>query len=163
MAERPPMINIDELELNPFGKGDRFAALLGRIGSPLGTRKIGCGLVVLEPGKRAWPHHEHYGQEELFIILEGEGTIRYGDGEFPVRANDVIFTPPGKGTAHQIVNTSDRKMRYLAFSTNEDPELCYYPDSDKYSTFSYRSGTGAHLVAHSDANVDYWDGEDTTA
>ena len=110
MQNQPPMLNLDDLELRPFGNGEKFAATLGRIGGPLGMKKIGCGLVVLEPGKRAWPHHEHYGQEELFIILDGEGSIRYGEETFPVKSGDVIFTPPGKGTAHQIVNTSDAEI-----------------------------------------------------
>jgi uncharacterized cupin superfamily protein len=159
MAASPPMINLSELQMTPFGKGEKFAAQLGRIGGVLGMRKMGCGLVVLEPGKRAWPHHEHYGQEELFIILEGQGTIRFGDDEFPVKADDVIFTPPGKGTAHQIINTSAAQLRYLAFSTTDDPELCYYPDSDKYGAYAFANGSGTHLMAHADAGVDYWDGE----
>ena len=108
----PPMMNLNDLEMTPFEGGGHFAAQLGAIGRPLGMQKFGCGLVVLQPGKRAWPLHEHYGNEELFIILSGEGTIRYGDGEYPVKANDVIYTPTGKGTAHQIVNTSDAELRY---------------------------------------------------
>lgn len=161
MTASPPMLNLGELEMTPFGKGETFAAQLGRIGDPLGMEKMGCGLVVLQPGKRAWPHHEHYGQEELFVILEGEGTIRYGDDTFPVKAHDVIFTPPGKGTAHQIVNSSDAPLRYLAFSTTDDPELCYYPDSGKYGAYAHAGGSGTHLMAHEGSGVDYWDGEDT--
>ncbi len=161
MNPSPPKLNLDDLELTPFGKGQKFSASLGRIGGPLGTKKIGCGLVVLEPGKRAWPHHEHYGQEELFIILAGEGTIRYGDGTSSVKTGDVIFTPPGKGTAHQIVNTSDKELRYLAFSSTDNPELCYYPDSGKYGAYSFAGDDAVHLIAHEDSGIDYWDGEDT--
>jgi uncharacterized cupin superfamily protein len=161
MSAPPPMINLNDLETTSFGKGANFSATLGRIGGLLGMKKMGCGLVVLEPGKRAWPFHEHYGQEELFIILEGSGTIRFGDDSFPVNADDVIFTPPGKGTAHQIINTSDAPLRYLALSTAADPELCYYPDSGKYNAISYADGTGTHMIAHEDARLDYWDGEDT--
>jgi uncharacterized cupin superfamily protein len=159
MSDRPPMLNLSDLETTPFGQGEKFAAQLGRIGGPLGMKKMGCGLVVLEPGKRAWPMHEHYGQEELFIVLEGQGTIRYGEETFPVKANDVIFTPPGKGTAHQIINTSDAPLRYLAFSTTDDPELCYYPDSGKYGAYARSGEDGTYLMAHEDSRVDYWDGE----
>jgi len=118
-------------------------------------------MVVLEPGKRAWPHHEHYAQEEIFIVLEGEGTIRFGDGRFPVRQGDVVFTPPGKGRAHQIINTSDRPLRYLAFSTNESPEICFYPDSGKYGSYHYDEHVfPVRFMAHEGAAADYWDGED---
>ena len=164
MSDAPPILNLDDVELQPFGQGEKFAAMLGRIGMPLGTKKIGCGLVVLEPGKRAWPHHEHYAQEELFIVLEGEGTVRYGDSEHAIRTGDVIFAPPGKGTAHQIVNTSDAPLRYLAFSSTDSPEICYYPDSGKYATFHSENGQfPVHFVAHEDARRDYWDGEDDPA
>jgi uncharacterized cupin superfamily protein len=153
------MLNLADLKFRPFENGGDFCASLGAIGRPLGMKKMGCGVVILEPGKRAWPLHEHYGQEETFIILDGEGTIRYGDSEFPVKSGDVIFTPPGKGTAHQIVNTSNATLRYLALSTTENPELCYYPDSGKYAAYASTKDSTTHLVAHEDSAVDYWDGE----
>jgi uncharacterized cupin superfamily protein len=159
MSKPPPMLNLADLKFRPFENGGHFSASLGAIGRPLGMQRMGCGVVVLEPGKRAWPHHEHYGQEEAFIILDGEGTIRYGDSEFPVKSGDVIFTPPGKGTAHQIVNTSNASLRYLALSTTEDPELCYYPDSGKYAAYASTQDSTTHLVAHEDSAIDYWDGE----
>ena len=49
--------------------------MLGRAGATLGTRQIGCTLMVLEPGKRAWPYHLHHAEEELFVVLEGEGSV----------------------------------------------------------------------------------------
>jgi uncharacterized cupin superfamily protein len=153
------MLNLADLKFRPFENGGDFCASLGAIGRPLGMKKMGCGVVILDPGKRAWPLHEHYGQEETFIILDGEGTIRYGDSEFPVKSGDVIFTPPGKGTAHQIVNTSNATLRYLALSTTENPELCYYPDSGKYAAYASTKDSTTHLVAHEDSAVDYWDGE----
>jgi uncharacterized cupin superfamily protein len=153
------MLNLADLKFRPFENGGAFCASLGAIGRPLGMKKMGCGVVILEPGKRAWPLHEHYGQEETFIILDGEGTIRYGDSEFPVKSGDVIFTPPGKGTAHQIINTSNATLRYLALSTTENPELCYYPDSGKYAAYASTKDSTTHLVAHEDSAVDYWDGE----
>jgi len=161
MSEQPPTLNLADVELRNFSHGENFSAMLGRIGTPLGMQKMGCGLVVLEPGKKAWPLHEHYAQEELFIILEGEGSIRYGDESYPVKAGDVIFTPPGKGTAHQIINTSGERLRYLAFSTNDSPEICYYPDSGKYCTFHYNnSGSAVNFMAEEDARVGYWHGEE---
>ena len=125
MEQDSPIVNLAELALEQYGKGGHFAAMLGRVGAKLGTRQIGCTLVVLEPGKRAWPYHLHYAEEELFVVLEGEGTLRYNDGEFPVRAGDVILTPPGPGTAHQIINTSERELRYLALSGKRRPEVCH--------------------------------------
>ena len=108
MERKAPIVNLADLPLEPYGKGAHFAAMLGKVGATLGSRQIGCTLVVLEPGRKAWPYHLHYGQEELFVVLEGQGTLRYDDDEYPVRAGDVILTPPGPDTAHQIVNTSEQ-------------------------------------------------------
>ncbi len=157
----PPKINLDDLELQPFGHGETFAARLGPMGRALGMNKMGCTLVVLEPGKRGWPLHEHYGQEELFIVLDGTGSIRFDDEQHAIKTGDVIFTPPGKGTAHQIINDSSAELRYLALSTTESPEVCYYPDSGKYGAYDFGGGEfPVRFMAHKDRAVDYWDGED---
>ncbi|MFP6743746.1 MAG: cupin domain-containing protein [Alphaproteobacteria bacterium] len=52
----------------------------------------------------------------MFVILEGIGTLRYDGERHPVRQGDVIFTPTGPGTAHQIINTSDAELRYMALA-----------------------------------------------
>ncbi|MDJ0958429.1 MAG: cupin domain-containing protein [Arenicellales bacterium] len=160
MASIPPKVEIDSVERMTIGNGDKFSASIGRIGTHLGMTKIGCTVVDLEPGKRAWPHHLHYGQEELFIILEGEGTLRYGDGEYQIHEGEIFFAGTGPGTAHQIVNTSGSRLRYLALSSMDDPEICYYPDSKKYGAYCWREdGTGVRFLARDDSSVDYFDGE----
>ena len=160
MTNKPPMIHIDAIESTAYGQGDHFAARLGRLGQVLGMEKLGCTLVELEPGKKAWPYHLHYGAEELFVILAGSGTIRYDGNEIPIKSGDIIFTPPGENTAHQIINTSNALLRYLALSSMDSPELCYYPDSGKYGAYSFKlGGTRKAFIAHEDSAAQYWDGE----
>ena len=156
MANTPPIANIDEVNLTPYGEREGFSASLAAIGQRLGAPKLGCKLVVLAPGKRAWPYHLHYAEEEMFVIVEGSGTLRYDGERHPVRQGDVIFAPTGPGTAHQIINTSDAELRYLAFSSNSDAEVCEYPDSGKIGAY----GPDFHFLAPDSAEVDYWDGED---
>ena len=158
---KPPLVNLADVSLHPFGQGEQFAAQLGRIAPALGMEKMGCSLIVLAPGKRAFPFHEHYAHEELFIILEGSGTMRFGEEQHPVRSGDVIFTPPGKGTAHQIINDSDSDLRYLAMSSTDSPEICFYPDSGKYVSFHYADGNFAvSFMTPEGDGPGYWDGED---
>jgi len=101
---------------------------------------------VLDPGKRGCPYHFHHAQEELFVVLEGAGTVRVAGEAIPIKAGDVVFIPPGPEYPHQIINTSASLLRYLSVSTMETPEICEYPDSDKYLA---RRGEG----------LEYWDGE----
>jgi len=160
MASDPPKIHIDSIERMAAGNGQNFSASIGRVGAQLGMTKIGCTVVDLQPGERAWPYHLHYGQEELFFVLEGEGTLRYDDEEYKLRQGEFFFAGTGPGTAHQIVNSSDAKLRYFALSSTDDPEVCYYPDSKKYGAYCWRDdGKGVRFLAHDDAGVDYFDGE----
>ena len=159
MANKPPIVNFTDAKRQTFGHGEAFKATTARIGAELGAEQIGCSLVELEPGKRAWPYHLHYAEEEMFVILEGQGTIRYDDEEYPVREGDVIFTPTGPGTAHQIVNTSDAPLRYLALSSRADAEVAVYPDSGKIGAYGRNDDSIAFLAPLS-AKVDYFDGED---
>ena len=153
--------NIDSVETELIGNEKQFEATVGRFTSLFNMKGIGCSSIVLEPGKKAWPYHLHYGQEELFIIISGQGTIRYNDEEYPVKSGDVIYTPPGEETAHQIVNTSKEQLKYLALSTKENPEMCYYPDSGKYGTYASDSnGDRKVFIAHESNKTTYYDGED---
>jgi uncharacterized cupin superfamily protein len=133
------------------------------VGARAGTaaRKLGGGIDVLPPGKRACPYHFHYAQEELFVILEGAGTLRVAGEMIPIRAGDVIGIPPGPEYPHQIINTSDAPLTYLSFSTQELPEVCEYPDSGKYVAFARAKGTllEGGRMHRPDTDLDYWDGE----
>ena len=46
------VINIDELKLEHFAKGDKFEARSARIGPPLGAKDLGYSYDVVPPGKR---------------------------------------------------------------------------------------------------------------
>jgi uncharacterized cupin superfamily protein len=81
---------------------EAFAAKLGQFGPLIGMKQLGCRLVVVPPGKKAWPYHAHHVNEEMFFILAGSGTLRLGGEEHPVKAGDVIACPAGgPETAHQ--------------------------------------------------------------
>lgn len=159
-----PILNLDNLPLTHWGNGNGFAAKLGNISSHLGAQKLGYRLVVLPPGKAGWPLHRHHANEEMFLVLAGSGTLRYGDRTYPLQAGDVICAPPG-GSAHQIHNTSDAELRYLAVSTMEAPDVMEYPDSGKFGVFagSPPGGDKAQrtfsFFGYTSAAVDYWDGE----
>jgi uncharacterized cupin superfamily protein len=119
------IVNLADVPLRDFGNGRAFAAKLGRVGPLIGARKLGCMLHIVPPGKKAFPRHAHHANEEMFFILSGEGTYRLGAESLPIRTNDLIAAPAGDGeTAHQIVYTSGDELRYLAFSTPNDPRCC---------------------------------------
>ncbi len=163
--DRAPILNLNEVEYESWGNGGGFEAKLGPVAARLGAKKLGYRVVVLPPGKKAWPFHLHHVNEEMFFILEGTGVLRFGEQRHPVKAGDVICCPPGPGTAHQIINTSQHDLKYLAVSTMEPAEVAEYPDSGKFAAMALRAPGGDRsqrvfrVVARQDAAVDYWDGE----
>ncbi|WP_049622138.1 cupin domain-containing protein [Frateuria defendens] len=168
------ILNIADVELQPPPPGygptgpaaERFEARMGRISPQLGAQKLGYNLTALPPGKRAFPFHNHRVNEEMFFVLEGQGEVRIGEARHPIRAGDIIACPPGgPESAHQIVNTGEAELRYLAVSTTVSPEICEYPDSNKYAVAG-EFGPDAdgkpqsfRMVGRNGESVGYWDGE----
>ncbi len=160
-----PVVNVDDVTTFPLEKGETFAAQLGSIGKLVGMEKLGCMLTVVEPGKRAFPFHVHHAMEEMFVILGGSGEYRFGAESYPIRAGDVLAAPSGgPEQAHQIVNTGEETLKYLAISTKSEPEVVEYPDSNKFAVISQMedgSPMTARLrfIGRTETSLDYWDGE----
>lgn len=165
MAEaRKPVVNIADVPLEDNAHGEKFFARLGEVGQALGGTGVGCLYHEVPPGKRAFPYHSHHVQHELFFILEGTGSYRFGSKTYPLKAGDVCAAPPGgAAVAHQIVNDGDETLKYLGFSTQmAGAEIVEYPDSGKFSTTMWNEdGTRSfRFVGRQESAVDYWDGEE---
>lgn len=70
-------------------------------------------VVILEPGE-APPPHQHNDTEQIFYILEGQGTLTLGieNQQYPVCVGNVVRIPPS--TLHSIEAEGDKALRYLA-------------------------------------------------
>ncbi|SAL47239.1 cupin 2 domain-containing protein [Caballeronia cordobensis] len=167
---KPPIVNLDTLEPQPLPPAfaptgpaaERFAPRIARIGGMLGAKKLGYSLIVLEPGKRAFPFHHHRVNEEMFFVVEGEGEVRIGSETHAIRAGDIIACPPGDSeTAHQIINTGKATLRYLAISTMQTPEVVEYPDTGRQAVLvADEPGIkGLRAVFRASDSLDYWEGE----
>lgn len=155
-----PLMNLDELSFVSHEDGP-FKGRYAEIGNKIGAQKLGYSLTVVEPGKKVCPFHNHHVNEEMFFILEGTGLLRFGEQEYPLRKHDVIACPPGKrDVAHQIINTGETELRYLALSTMERHEICEYPDSNKVGLAVGEEGKrDLRLIFKVEQAVDYFDGE----
>lgn len=153
-------------EPTPPELDEKFKAVMAPLGAVLGLKRLGVAAMTVEPGKRAFPFHNHHANDELFVILEGEGTYRFGDQEFPVKAGDLCGAPHGgPETAHQLINTGAQTLRYLAISTMIDPEIAEYPDTGKFGALSIGEGRSFQngrllYIGRAENTLDYWDGEE---
>ena len=155
-----PVINLDAVEFDDIEENGRYTSQRARFSDGIGAHKLGYNLTVLPPGKVQCPFHSHYGEEEMFFILEGSGELRFGAERYPLRPGDVIACPTGGAeVAHQIINTGRETMRYLAVSNRADLDACEYPDSGKVSIVSDLPGAMRKLF-RAGTSVEYYDGEE---
>jgi uncharacterized cupin superfamily protein len=133
LAERPR--NVVALADAPtaFGGAARLLA------EAAGAHATGLKHITLPAGGRGAPAHCHSQEEEIFVVLEGEGTLELwprGDGEepeaHPLRAGDVVSRPAGTGVAHAL-RAGERGLTYLAYGTREPSDMCFYPQTGRVS------------------------------
>lgn len=160
-----PVARIGELPLAPFRESDHYEGLDYSFGRDIGLSQLGIGCTIVPPGKSACPFHVHHVEEEMFIILEGEGTYRFGPDSYPVKAGDVLSAPRGGPEyAHKLTNTGSVPLKYLSISTMADTEVCEYPDSGKFLASTRSALTRKEhfrFIGRQDSEVDYWDGENS--
>ncbi len=140
--------------------GSSFAAERQRVDAAVGARKLGYSFFSVPPGKAAFPFHLHHTNEEMVYLVEGEGLFRIGRDEVKVSSGAFIALPPGPDHPHQLINTSDRALKYLCVSTMEHPEIAEYPDSKKIGAYVGGAGDGGFRALYrKEENVPYYDGE----
>ena len=163
-----PVVNIHDAQSfsNQPEDSARFGARIAPLSAALGMAGLGAMYVTVEPGRRAFPFHNHLGNDEMFIILEGEGLYRFGADEFTVKSGDVCAAPSGgPETAHTLINSGRKDLKSIGISPSNDPDIAEYPDSGKFAALGIAPGPSffeAHIrhVGRREDARDYWEGEE---
>lgn len=157
LSPRPSNIaNVAELEAH-----ERDTETIGRrvryVGRELGSVQTGIRHAEVLPGKLNAPPHCHAAEDEIFVVLEGDGHVLLweedGIAERAVRAGSVVSRPAGSGVAHAF-RGGDEGMTLLMYGTRDPREVCYYPRSGKVFFI------GLGLITRVGEQLDYWDGEE---
>ncbi|HEY2709959.1 MAG TPA: cupin domain-containing protein [Caulobacteraceae bacterium] len=170
-ANARPILNLEDLDFRPWDEAypkemkppQSYGARKAEVASRLGARKLGYNVIALEPGKAAYPPHNHRVTEEMFLILEGEGELTIGRERYPARKGDIIACPPGgPETAHQLRNTSAaEELKVLSLSTTEEADVVEYPQAGNVSFGVMQPGPDGklklfrHILKEGD-DVNYW-------
>lgn len=149
--QRPP--TIVALADGLPGSSDRADVRCARrdLGRALGSVLIGLAHLTVAPGKLSAPPHCHSAEEELFVVLDGDGTLLLGGDEHPVRPGSVVARPPGTGIAHAF-RAGPGGLVLLAFGSRGPDDIAYYPRSGNVAL----RGLGIRFQVDA---VGYWDGE----
>jgi uncharacterized cupin superfamily protein len=157
-GERPAnVVALDDVE------GD-YGGMAKRLGSVGGAKHAGLNRIALPPNEEGAPPHCHSADEEVFVVLDGEGVFElWGPpkaGEPPatdpqetqaIRRGHVVSRPAGTRLSH-CLRAGDAGLTYLAYGTKDPNDVCYYPRSNKI----FWRGLG--LIARLEP-LDYFDGE----
>ena len=74
-----PFVNLADVEFDDVEENGYYTSRRARFSAGIGARRLGYNLTELPPGKAQCPFHSHREEEEMFLILEGEGELRFGD------------------------------------------------------------------------------------
>ncbi|MDQ2984275.1 MAG: cupin domain-containing protein [Actinomycetota bacterium] len=122
------------------------------LGDAAGSVRTGISHVRVAPGMLSNPPHCHSVEEELFLVLEGEGVCVLGDDEHPIHPGSVVSRPAATRVAHSFRAGADG-LTMLFYGTREDGDIAYYPRSNK---INFR---GVGVIGRIE-KLDYWDGEE---
>jgi uncharacterized cupin superfamily protein len=122
------------------------------LGIAVGSDLSGMNHVEVASGARCCPFHCHGAEEEIFVVLAGDGTLRLGEERHPVQTGHVVARPPGTRIAHQFI-AGDGGLTFLAWGTREANDVVFYPDSNKVNL------RGIGIKTRVEA-LDYWNGEE---
>lgn len=153
---RANIVNIDDVESESGWRN---------VGRAAGSVRTGLKHVVVQAGELHCPPHCHAAEEEIFVVLAGDGLLELtpvpdavDEGataeQHDVRAGHVVSRRPGTGMAHAF-RAGEGGMTLLAYGQKIRNEILYYPRSNKI----YFRGVG--VMARLD-HLAYEVGEEST-
>ena len=157
-----PLINVEDITEFKGHEHGTFKAQYADVGGKIGAHQLGYNITIIPPGKKSYPFHNHHVSEEMFLILEGTGLLRFGKNKYPLKKNDIVACPTGdRSVAHQIINDGNTDLKYLALGTKKPYDICEYPDSDKIlSRVSSEEDSKLWNMSKGNESYEYFEGEE---
>ncbi len=128
-------------------------AEMAEIGLLLGAERLGVAAGRLGPGQSYSPLHWHTREEELFVVWEGQPTLRTPAATRRLRPGDCVVFKTCPSGAHRISNESDAPCTLIMIANIDPGDVCFYPDSKKFVV----EATGT--LVRAEPQLDYYDGE----
>lgn len=167
LSPRPSnIVNVEDVEA--FERVGETVARRGRdLGRAAGSRATGLKIYDVDPGKLMNPPHSHSAEEEIFVVLDGSGSLgvwahprgatepeRFtaASQRHDLRTGSVVASQAGTARPLEL-RAGSEGMRVLAYGTRDPNDITYYPRSGKVML------RGVGVVGRIE-QFGYWDGED---
>jgi uncharacterized cupin superfamily protein len=130
------IVNIDEVE-----RESSRHRVTARLATRERSQQAGLHWERLDPGRRGTAPHCHSEEEEVFVILDGMGTLELWPSpvlasrgevytEAALRPGHVVARPPGTKVAHSFL-AGDDGLTMLIYGTRKPNDIVWYPRSNK--------------------------------
>lgn len=117
-------------DIKPFDYrfADNIKGMMADVGRTVGSKTIGLVIQTIRPGCFSSRRHKHLFQEEILIVMAGEGTLHHGNERIPVSVGDCVCYLPEDSEAHNFENTGTTDLVVWAFGNRFPYEVALYPD-----------------------------------
>jgi mannose-6-phosphate isomerase-like protein (cupin superfamily) len=92
-------------------RGDGQVSHLLLAEGQFGSQHLCITWVECQPGSEQ-ARHRHPAQEQVYVVVRGQGVMLVGDEERTVSQGTMVFVPPG--TEHAIRNTGSELLVYVS-------------------------------------------------
>jgi len=134
-------VKLSEVKPFDYSFGGPIRAKMADVGRTLGSQSIGLTIQTVAPGCFSSRRHKHVFQEEILIVMEGDGVLHHGDERVPVSPGDCICYLPEDPEAHTFENTGSSDLVIWAFGNRFPHEVALYPDQG----VAFVEGLGAEV------------------
>jgi uncharacterized cupin superfamily protein len=100
-----------------------------RLAPVTGLTAFGASHVVLKPGAWSSQRHWHAGEDELLVMISGEGVLVDDEGEHILRPGDCAAFPMNECNGHHVQNRGAEDCVFVAIGAGRN-EGGDYPDID---------------------------------
>ena len=133
------IVNVDGVAAERHDRGRSHLAVAD-LGAAAGSQRTGLRRVAIDAGALGYPPHCHSAEEEIFVVLEGSGTLVLGEDEHALRRGHVVARPPGTRVAHSF-RAGEGGLVLLAYGTRDPRDVTWYPDTHEL----YLRGVGVTM------------------
>ena len=110
------------------------------LGKQLEATQLGARMWRLEPGK-ASTKHRHFTQEELYVLIEGEGRVRIGEEVLTLAPLDTLLVDAD--TDRQLFNDTEADQLWLVVGAPRENITSTLEMSEKQLRHMYPDGPKA--------------------
>jgi len=144
-------VKLSDLKPFAYSFGANIGGQMADVGRTVGSKTVGLVIQTVRPGCFSSRRHKHVFQEEILIVMAGEGTLHHGDERVAVSAGECVCYLPTDPEAHNFENTGTADLVVWAFGNRFPYEVAIYPDQG----LAFVEGLGADVPLASGAQSDW--------